>query len=105
VDKQKQHVEVVKTPALFRGGIAKPSIWYRNVELIPDAETNPEMKKTYHIDFREVRTPVLVRDGTNACAQILALNFNHISDSHFLMPRFFIMGTIKGLRRLKTFSV
>jgi hypothetical protein len=37
VDKQKQHVKIVKMPALFRGGIAhagiaKPSIWHRNVD-------------------------------------------------------------------------
>jgi hypothetical protein len=92
VDKQKQHVEVVKTPALFRGGIAragiaKPSIWHRNVdELMEEVKMKPEMKKTYHIDFREVHTPVLVRDRINSSAQIMALNFNHISDCDSLVP-------------------
>jgi hypothetical protein len=47
---------------LFRGGIAragiaKPSIWHRNVdELIEEVEMKPEMKKTYHIDFRGSHT-------------------------------------------------
>jgi len=89
----------VKMPALFRGGqsrtgIAKPSIWHRNVdELITEVSLNPTMKKTHCIDFREVGTPVLVRDHRNMCAQIMSINCNDILDCDSLA----LDGTLFGM--------